>query len=68
VCENHERIGRNSPGHLPHPPVTPLINNLEAKTFKSESGCHAECDKTSGAVNKLFFRTLKATQKKENKQ
>jgi len=48
--------------------VTPLINNLEAKTFKSESECHAECDKTSGAVNKLFFQTLKATQEKENKQ
>ena len=48
--------------------VTPLINALEAKTFKSKEECQSECDITSGAVNKLFRQTLKQTQDAENNQ
>ncbi len=48
--------------------VTPLINALDAKTFKSKEECQGECDKTSGAVNKLFRQTLRQTQEAENNQ
>jgi len=48
--------------------VTPLINGLEARTFKSQSECSTTCDQTSKAVNALFSRTLTETQEKENNQ
>ena len=46
--------------------VTPLINNLQWRTFNSNKECSAECDKTSTIVNKLFKGTLKSTQESEN--
>ena len=46
--------------------VTPLINNLQWRTFNSNKECSDECDKTSTIVNKLFKGTLRSTQESEN--
>jgi RHS repeat-associated protein len=46
--------------------VTPLINELEAKTFKSQQECRTECDKTSDRVGDRFRRKLLETQAREN--
>jgi len=45
--------------------VTPTINALEDKTFASEAECHAECDRASSAVNRMFRNTLRQTQQAE---
>lgn len=47
--------------------VTPLINALEAKTFKSQKECYGACDETSGRVSELFRQTLRRTQEQENR-
>jgi RHS repeat-associated protein len=48
--------------------VTPLINSLEQKPFRSKSECYSACDETSTLVNALFRTTLLETQRKETKQ
>jgi RHS repeat-associated protein len=47
--------------------VTPLINALEARTFKSKEECYGACGETSGQVSDLFRRTLRRTQEQENR-
>ena len=46
--------------------VMPLFNNLKSQIFGSHEECTQECDKISTIVNKLFMKTLKATQQREN--
>jgi hypothetical protein len=47
--------------------VTPLLDALEARTFKSEKECRDGCNKTSGDVSDRFRRTLRQTQEAENR-
>jgi RHS repeat-associated protein len=48
--------------------LTPPIDHLEARKFKSEADCKAECRKMSDFVNTLFRAVLAATQKAEDSQ
>lgn len=48
--------------------LTPAIDHLEARKFKSEAECKSECRKTSDFVNKLFRAVLAATQQAEDNQ
>jgi RHS repeat-associated protein len=48
--------------------VTPLVDNLEERTFTSESECKGECERTSKAVDALFKSILGSTQQGEKKR
>jgi hypothetical protein len=48
--------------------VTPMINKLEAKTFKTKDDCEKQANKTAKAVHNGFALDLAETQREETMQ